>query len=232
MARPNVILIVADDMGYGDFGAFNDGYGETPTLDSMVRSGTCLSQQYAGSPVCSPSRAALLTGRYPIRTGAVTPQEVLGYDRLALDLGVVQPNQRLVTCTGAISLLGRPARCWNAGGHGPQDMVQAIQNSCNVYFYTLGARIGLDRFLETGVRLGFTQRTGIDVPGERAPQFPESREYWMRRLGYRAPENEVISLSIGQGPMTMTIIKLAQMYAAPGNGAPTSAEAPGGARAS
>ena len=85
MARPNVILVVADDMGYGDFGMFNDGYVETPTLDSMIRSGTHLSQQYAGSPVCAPSRAALLTGRYPIRTGAVTPNTFLGDDRLGLD---------------------------------------------------------------------------------------------------------------------------------------------------
>jgi len=84
MSRPNVVLIVADDMGYGDFGRFNNGYVETPALDQLIDDGTCLSQHYAGSAVCSPSRAALLTGRYPIRTGAITPQEVLGMDRIAL----------------------------------------------------------------------------------------------------------------------------------------------------
>ena len=73
---PNVILIVADDMGYGDFGVFNDGPARTPHLDALVQQGLCLSQHYAGSPVCSPSRAALLTGRYPHRTGALTPMEV------------------------------------------------------------------------------------------------------------------------------------------------------------
>ncbi len=83
--RPNIILIVADDMGYGDFGVFNNGLVRTPSLDQLVLDSTCLTQHYAGSPVCSPSRAALLTGRYPQRTGAFTPQEVLGLDRIALD---------------------------------------------------------------------------------------------------------------------------------------------------
>ena len=82
--RPNFVLIVADDMGYGDFGVFSEGRVRTPFLDSLVQEGVCLSQNYTGSPVCSPSRAGLLTGRYPIRTGAVTPQETLGYDRIAL----------------------------------------------------------------------------------------------------------------------------------------------------
>ena len=84
MKRPNFVLIVADDMGYGDFGVFSEGRVRTPFLDSLISESVGLSQNYTGSPVCSPSRAALLTGRYPIRTGAVTPQETLGYDRIAL----------------------------------------------------------------------------------------------------------------------------------------------------
>ena len=83
--RPNIVLIVADDMGYGDFGVFNDGPARTPHLDALVAEGVCLTQHYAGSPVCSPSRAALLTVRYPHRTGALTPMEVRGMDRIALD---------------------------------------------------------------------------------------------------------------------------------------------------
>ncbi len=84
MSKPNFVLIMADDMGYGDFGTFSEGRVRTPYLDALIDESTCLSQNYTGSPVCSPSRAAMLTGRYPIRTGAVTPQEVLGYDRIAL----------------------------------------------------------------------------------------------------------------------------------------------------
>ena len=61
--KPNIVLMYADDMGYGDFGLFNDGYVRTPNLDHLITQSTCLTQHYSGSPVCSPSRAALLTGR-------------------------------------------------------------------------------------------------------------------------------------------------------------------------
>ncbi len=83
--RPNIVLIVADDMGYGDFGLYSEGRLRTSALDQLASGALRLTQHYAGSAVCSPSRAALLTGRYPHRTGAITPQETLGYDRIALD---------------------------------------------------------------------------------------------------------------------------------------------------
>ncbi len=82
--RPNVVFILADDMGYGDFGVFNDGRSRTPTLDGLVKEGVCLTQHYSASPVCNPSRAALLTGRYPHRTGSIDTLEWRGLDRLAL----------------------------------------------------------------------------------------------------------------------------------------------------
>ena len=82
--RPNVILVVADDMGYGDFGCFSDGTVRTPHLDRLVDEGTCFRQHYSASPICAPARAALLTGRYPHRTGAITQHEIHGLDRIAL----------------------------------------------------------------------------------------------------------------------------------------------------
>ena len=82
--RPNVILIVADDMGYGDFGVFSNGAVRTPHLDRLVAEGTCFRQHYSGSPICAPARASLLTGRYPHRTGAVTQHEIHGLDRISL----------------------------------------------------------------------------------------------------------------------------------------------------
>ena len=85
MKKPNIILMVADDMGYGDFGLYSEGRVHTPVLDDLASESLRLTQHYACSAVCSPSRAALLTGRYPIRTGAITPQEVLGYDRIGLE---------------------------------------------------------------------------------------------------------------------------------------------------
>lgn len=82
--RPNVILIVADDMGYGDFGVFSEGRVRTPSLDRLVSEGVCMQQHYSGSPICSPARASLLTGRYPHRSGAITQHDLFGLDRIAL----------------------------------------------------------------------------------------------------------------------------------------------------
>jgi arylsulfatase A len=82
--RPNVLFILADDMGYGDFGCFNGGVSQTPTIDQLVAEGTCLTQHYSASPVCAPARASLLTGRYPHRTGVIDTLELRGLDRLAL----------------------------------------------------------------------------------------------------------------------------------------------------
>ena len=82
--RPNVLVIVADDMGYGDFGLFNGGRSRTPHLNELAHAGLCLTQHYSGSPVCAPARAALLTGRYPHRTGAIDTLHGRGLDRISL----------------------------------------------------------------------------------------------------------------------------------------------------
>jgi arylsulfatase A-like enzyme len=82
--RPNIVLIVADDMGYGDFGCFNYGVSKTPAIDHLAAESVCLTQHYSASPVCAPARASLLTGRYPHRTGVIDTLETRGLDRLAL----------------------------------------------------------------------------------------------------------------------------------------------------
>ncbi len=82
--RPNILFILVDDMGYGDFGAFNEGTSKTPTLDGLMPEGVCFTQHYSASPVCNPSRSALLTGRYPHRTGSIDTLEWRGLERLAL----------------------------------------------------------------------------------------------------------------------------------------------------
>ena len=84
MQQPNILLILVDDMGYGDFGMFSDGAARTPTLDRLATESVCLTQHYSASAVCAPARAALLTGRYPHRTGAIDTLEGRGLDRLAL----------------------------------------------------------------------------------------------------------------------------------------------------
>jgi arylsulfatase A len=84
MSKPNVVFILVDDMGYGDLSLFNSGASQTPTLDALAREGTCLTQHYTASPVCNPSRASLLTGRYPHRTGSIDTFDHLGSERISV----------------------------------------------------------------------------------------------------------------------------------------------------
>lgn len=83
MTRPNVIFILADDMGYGDMSLFNGGLSQTPVLDALAGEGTCFTQHYSASPVCNPARAGLLTGRYPHRTGSIDTFDHLGSERIS-----------------------------------------------------------------------------------------------------------------------------------------------------
>src|SRR5258708_2427721 len=66
-ARPNVVLIVADDLGWADPGCYGSKFHRTPHLDRMAAEGRRFTQAYAASPVCSPTRAALMTGKHPAR---------------------------------------------------------------------------------------------------------------------------------------------------------------------
>ena len=134
---------------------------------------------------------------------------------IGLDLGVVTPSDRMpVACRGMYRYGSQLRRCWKAEGHGSLDLTGAIQHSCNVYFYQLGLRIGLERTLEGGNRMGFGDRCGIDLPQEAGGTFPEGVQFWERRFGYEALEGEVLSLAIGQGPNHQTPLKMAQFLLA------------------
>ena len=134
---------------------------------------------------------------------------------IALERGVVGPHEEMQEpCTGGIVRGGLYRGCWLAEGHGYLDLAGAIANSCNVYFYQLGERIGLDSMLEEGIRIGFAEQCGIDLPEESSGIFPEGRDFWQRAFGYEPLEGEVLSLAIGQGPNSQTPLKMAQFYLA------------------
>ena len=134
---------------------------------------------------------------------------------MALEEGVITPDSHMPEpCTGGLWFQGRYAKCWCDGCYWDFDLIEAIQNSCNVYFYQLGIKLGLRGFLEKGSQLGFARATGIDLPGEAKSIFPSGVDWMQEWLGYRPAENEIMSLAIGQGAVTLTPLKLAHMYLA------------------
>jgi len=112
--KPNIVLILVDDMGYGDFGVFSEGRTQTPALDQLVTESVCLTQHYSGSPVCNPSRASLLTGRYPHRTGSIDTLEWRGLERLALRERTLA--DMLKPAGYATGLMGK----WHLGAYDPR----------------------------------------------------------------------------------------------------------------
>jgi penicillin-binding protein 2 len=134
---------------------------------------------------------------------------------LGLELKVIDPNSVMpIPCRGGMQYGNRYFRCWDRNGHGAVNLAGALQHSCNVYFYQLGLKIGLDRFLKEATRLGFSTRTGIDLPVEQRGNFPDSPEWFRRRFGWLPTPTEILSLAIGQGPNDQTPLKMAHFFAA------------------
>ena len=134
----------------------------------------------------------------------------------ALEEGLVSPDFR-VYCGGGASFFGRYFQCHLRGGHGLVDMRHALEKSCNVYFYTLGNMLGVDKIHKWAENLGLAGRTGIDLPNEQESIVP-STKWKLERTGERWYPGETISVSIGQGQVTVTPASLAVMIATVANG--------------
>ena len=134
----------------------------------------------------------------------------------AIEEGVITPDFT-VRCRGAATFYGRPFRCWKAGGHGTMDLRHAIEQSCNVYFYTIGNMVGVDRIHKWSTLLGLGVESGIDLPNEVTGLVP-STEWKRERTGEPWYPGETISVSIGQGQVSVTPISLAVMMATLANG--------------
>jgi arylsulfatase A-like enzyme len=114
---PNIVIIFADDLGYGDLGCFGHPTIRTPNLDRMAAEGRKLTQFYSAAPVCTPSRAALLTGRLPIRNGMSSDKRRVLFPKSA---GGLQQSE--ITIAKALKTKGHATACigkWHLG-HLPQ----------------------------------------------------------------------------------------------------------------
>lgn len=124
-----------------------------------------------------------------------------------LETGVIDDNFR-THCSGGASFYGRYFKCWVKTGHGTLDLHQGIVHSCDVFFYTVGNKLGIDNIAKYAEMAGFGRKTGVDLPHEADGVMPSTR--WKARL-YRQKwyAGETISVSIGQGATTVTPIQMA-----------------------
>ncbi len=134
----------------------------------------------------------------------------------ALEEGVITPDFR-VSCRGSAVFYGRPFQCWKKGGHGSVDLRHAMEQSCNVYYYTIGNMVGVDKIHKWATLLGLGEKTGIDLPNEIEGLVP-STEWKRRRYNEKWYAGETISVSIGQGQVSITPISLAVMMSTVANG--------------
>jgi penicillin-binding protein 2 len=122
-----------------------------------------------------------------------------------------------VSCAGGIPFGNHFFRCWKKGGHGGVNLHRAIVESCDVFFYQVGRRLGVDGIAEYARRLGLGLPTGIQLEHEKPGTIPDTQ--WKRRR-FNQPwfEGETLSVAIGQGYVTATPLQMANLAATVANG--------------
>lgn len=111
-------------------------------------------------------------------------------------------------CPGGASFYGHYFACWRKGGHGTVTLHRALTESCDVYFYSVANRLGIDKLAHYAELAGFGHKTGIDLPNERESTMP-STKWKMRMFRQKWYAGETISVGIGQGAVTVSPVELA-----------------------
>jgi penicillin-binding protein 2 len=129
-----------------------------------------------------------------------------------LEEGLLEDNPA-VNCRGVASYYGRLFHCAKRDGHGSVRLEQAIAKSCNIFFYELGRRLGISKIAQHAHALGLGERTGVDLPGERPGVMP-SPEWKMEARKAKWYAGETISVSIGQGAVSVTPLQMLRAISA------------------
>lgn len=129
----------------------------------------------------------------------------------ALDAGVITKSHKF-DCSGSYTFGGRKFHCWEREGHGVVDMQAALARSCDVYFYDLALRVGIDQIQKTAREFGFGERVGLDLMGERDGVMP-GRTWKEENLGRKWQPGETVLVGIGQGYILASPLQLAVMTA-------------------
>ncbi len=150
---------------------------------------------------------------FPLENRAIRGQYAPGsifklvIDLGALELGIID-EETTFTCKGEIEIYNERFTCWVEKGHGKMNLIQGIRNSCNIYHYQVGKKMGIDEISRYAKMLGFGAKTGIDLPGEKTGLVPDPQ--WKREVRKeRWQPGETISVSIGQGPLMVTPLQVA-----------------------
>jgi len=127
-----------------------------------------------------------------------------------LQSGLINPEER-VFCPGYYRLGTRSFECHRKGGHGTVNLLAAIEQSCNVYFYRMGLKVGLANWSHYAKLFGFGKATGIDLIGESSGLVPD-QEYFDQRYGAgKWSKGQILNLAIGQGDLLVTPLQMAYL---------------------
>ena len=128
----------------------------------------------------------------------------------------IEPSEK-VFCPGTYTLGNHTFRCWRRWGHGQVDMAQSLIWSCDVYYYTMGEKLGIDNIEAFAKACGYGRTTGIDLPHENSGLVP-SRAWKLRRFNEPWQGGETVNVSIGQGHTLVTPLQTAVFLASLING--------------
>ncbi len=133
-----------------------------------------------------------------------------------LEEGIITPDFH-AHCAGHANFYGHEFACWNKKGHGSIDLRHAIEQSCDVYFYTVANMVGVDKINKWATLLGLGVKSGIDLPNELAGLVP-STEWKREKMHEKWYAGETISVGIGQGAGSLTPVSMAVYMATLANG--------------
>ena len=225
----NVVLTLDKEVQQTAFEALQGKEGAIVALD--VSNGAVLAM--ASTPAFDPNvfargvtadewRSLMNDGLHPLNNRAIHGQYPPGstfkivLSIAALEEGAVQPDTHL-SCGGSMAFGNRVFRDWKKEGHGSVDLHKGIVQSCDVYFYQVGQRLGVDRIARYARALGLGEKTGIDLDDEKPGLIPDS-EWKKKRYGQPWFPGETPSISIGQGYVTVTPLQMANLVATVANG--------------
>ncbi len=158
-----------------------------------------------------PLQNRCLQGVYPPGS-TIKPFLALG----GLAEGLIDPRAT-VYCNGSVVLYGHRFRCWRRGGHGFVDLERSLAESCDIFYYLLGKRLGIEGMAKWLRVFGFGERTNLDLAFESTGLI--GTPAWSERVrGTPWYPGESVSVSIGQGPVLATVIQLARAFAILANG--------------